>query len=84
MVYIVEITIISAFHGYMICPTFLFFSFFYDFTLSPLGVPPAVRWILKEYYNCNKKTDFFFIFKKSIKISIFSENVNNFKVKKLA
>ncbi len=24
-----------------------FFFFFDDFTLSPLGVPPAVRWILK-------------------------------------
>ncbi len=39
--YIVEITRISAFHGYMTCPT----SFFFvseDFTLSPLGVPPRV------------------------------------------
>ncbi len=25
---------------------FFFFFFFDDFTLSPLGVPPAVRWIL--------------------------------------
>ncbi len=40
--YIVEITRISAFHGYMTCSTF-FLVFFVsdDFTLSPLGVPPV-------------------------------------------
>ncbi len=40
MVYIVEITRISAFHGYMTCSTFFFFFFVSDdFTLSPLGAP---------------------------------------------
>ncbi len=45
---IVEITRISAFHGYMTWSTcfFVFCFVFDDFTLSPLGVPPAVRWIL--------------------------------------
>jgi len=47
MVYIVEITRISAFRGYMTWKkVFFFFFFFDDFTLSPLGVPPGVRWIL--------------------------------------
>ncbi len=56
MVYIVEITRISAFHWYMtymswhdICSTIFFFSLCF-FTLSPLGVgvPQAVHRILKE------------------------------------
>ncbi len=44
---IVEITRISAFHGYMT----VFVSD--DFTLSPLGVPPAGRWILKGLKELN-------------------------------
>ncbi len=48
MVYIVEIKIISAFHGYMTCSNIIYLFFLSDdFTLSPLGVPPAVRWNLK-------------------------------------
>ncbi len=52
MVYIVEITRISAFRGYMTWSTFFFFLLLFfcvsdNFTLSPLGVPPAVRWIVK-------------------------------------
>ncbi len=55
---IVEITIISAFHGYMTCPTFFFFWVFVsdDFTLSPLGVPPALR---NKYAICNEVQCFY-------------------------
>ncbi len=49
MVYIVEITRISAFRGHdqLFFFLLLFFCVSDNFTLSPLGVPPAVRWIVK-------------------------------------